>query len=494
MQHLGCELSNGSAVLTPSSAKAQQQAPRNSGTELPSRSSAAQRTWLLCCCQRLLSEWAGKPCWLHMKTSKRCKVDIHSSWSTSLEKIAFGLSLHFRLTKTMNFMHCKDNCSFSVSSRCLRSLADLKLWGPEDNLRMSRRPLTHSRTIWLLHNVSSRKTSKETHAKIDALIAQLEETLRLEPADLTRQAVEGEAKHQALLKKMVWRRIRIVALLNLHFNCLHFMSHWCSADTHAVQWLVRGIWLVLFTRWLHCWCLLSQSNLCFAGPPPSKFQQVRTAVHLQRWTFALKVLSQCSLSHARQKMTDDTMLTACRPALKMMTNSQVKILSRQAHDCFSNLTFVINNDELTDTMHKLDWKGSPDIHRMCHVLATSSMCNATWCVLNFSARVEQCILQWPNWCKKFMAGWSVWQRPALKINLMTTNFWHLSCSENTVRQCVWQLLGEHTWMHVLPASSASTASQIPRHHHAQSEISVAFFFVKAKDVLYYFEKTPISPM
>jgi len=58
--------------------------------------------------------------------------------------------------------------------------------------------------------MSDRKTSKEIQAEIDALTEQLAATLRLEIADLTRQAEEGEAKYQALLRKMVGRRIWIL--------------------------------------------------------------------------------------------------------------------------------------------------------------------------------------------------------------------------------------------------------------------------------------------
>jgi len=54
-----------------------------------------------------------------------------------------------------------------------------------------------------------RKTSKEIQAEIDALTDQLAATLRLQIADLTRQAEEGEAKYQALLRKMIGRKIRI---------------------------------------------------------------------------------------------------------------------------------------------------------------------------------------------------------------------------------------------------------------------------------------------
>jgi len=57
--------------------------------------------------------------------------------------------------------------------------------------------------------MSDRKPSKEIQAEIDALADQLAATLRLEIADLTRQAEEGEAKYQALLWKMVGRKIRI---------------------------------------------------------------------------------------------------------------------------------------------------------------------------------------------------------------------------------------------------------------------------------------------
>ena len=57
--------------------------------------------------------------------------------------------------------------------------------------------------------MSDRKTSKELQSEINALADQLAATLRLEIADLTRQAEEGEAKYQTLLRKMVGRRIRI---------------------------------------------------------------------------------------------------------------------------------------------------------------------------------------------------------------------------------------------------------------------------------------------
>jgi len=42
--------------------------------------------------------------------------------------------------------------------------------------------------------MSDQKTSKEIQAEIDALTDQLAATLRLEIADLTRQAEEGEAR------------------------------------------------------------------------------------------------------------------------------------------------------------------------------------------------------------------------------------------------------------------------------------------------------------
>jgi len=61
----------------------------------------------------------------------------------------------------------------------------------------------------LTDTMSDRKTSKEIQAEIDALTDQLAATLRLEIADLTRQAEEGEARYQALLRKMVGRKIRI---------------------------------------------------------------------------------------------------------------------------------------------------------------------------------------------------------------------------------------------------------------------------------------------
>ena len=57
--------------------------------------------------------------------------------------------------------------------------------------------------------MSDQKTCKEIQAEIDALPDQLAATLRLEIADLTRQAEEGEAKYQALLRRMVGRRVVI---------------------------------------------------------------------------------------------------------------------------------------------------------------------------------------------------------------------------------------------------------------------------------------------
>ena len=63
-----------------------------------------------------------------------------------------------------------------------------------------------------------KKPSKEIQAEIDALTEQLAATLRLEIADLTRQAEEGEAKHQALLKRMIGRRIWITLIGNLLYG------------------------------------------------------------------------------------------------------------------------------------------------------------------------------------------------------------------------------------------------------------------------------------
>ena len=57
--------------------------------------------------------------------------------------------------------------------------------------------------------MSDRKTSKEIQAEIDSLTTQLEQTLRLEIAEFNQQVLAGEAKYQALLKKMSGRRIRI---------------------------------------------------------------------------------------------------------------------------------------------------------------------------------------------------------------------------------------------------------------------------------------------
>jgi len=57
--------------------------------------------------------------------------------------------------------------------------------------------------------MTTRKTSKELQAEIDALTDQLAATLRLEIADLTRQAEEGEMQYQALLRRMIGRRILI---------------------------------------------------------------------------------------------------------------------------------------------------------------------------------------------------------------------------------------------------------------------------------------------
>jgi len=66
--------------------------------------------------------------------------------------------------------------------------------------------------------MSDWKTSKEIQAEINALTDQLAATLRLEIADLTRQAEEGEAKCQALLRKMVGRRIRITLKNDILFG------------------------------------------------------------------------------------------------------------------------------------------------------------------------------------------------------------------------------------------------------------------------------------
>ena len=55
--------------------------------------------------------------------------------------------------------------------------------------------------------MSDRKTSKQIQAEIDALTDQLAATLRLEIAELQEQVDQGEAKYQALLRKMVGRRI-----------------------------------------------------------------------------------------------------------------------------------------------------------------------------------------------------------------------------------------------------------------------------------------------
>ena len=57
--------------------------------------------------------------------------------------------------------------------------------------------------------MSDRKTSKQIQAEIDALTLQLEGALRFEIDELHKQIDEGEARYQALLKKMVGRRIRI---------------------------------------------------------------------------------------------------------------------------------------------------------------------------------------------------------------------------------------------------------------------------------------------
>jgi len=57
--------------------------------------------------------------------------------------------------------------------------------------------------------MSDRKSSKEIQAEIDALTDQLAATLRLEIAELQEQVDQGEAKYQALLKRMIGRRIRI---------------------------------------------------------------------------------------------------------------------------------------------------------------------------------------------------------------------------------------------------------------------------------------------
>jgi len=57
--------------------------------------------------------------------------------------------------------------------------------------------------------MSDQKSSKEIQAEIDALTTQLEQALRLEIDDLNQQVLAGEAKYQALLKRMIGRRIRI---------------------------------------------------------------------------------------------------------------------------------------------------------------------------------------------------------------------------------------------------------------------------------------------
>jgi len=57
--------------------------------------------------------------------------------------------------------------------------------------------------------MSDRKSSKEIQAEINALRDQLAATLRLEIAELQEQVDQGEAKYQALLKRMIGRRIRI---------------------------------------------------------------------------------------------------------------------------------------------------------------------------------------------------------------------------------------------------------------------------------------------
>ena len=66
--------------------------------------------------------------------------------------------------------------------------------------------------------MSDRKTSKEIQAEIDALTEQLAATLRLEIADLSKQVEEGEAKYQALLRKMIGRRIVITLKNDLLFG------------------------------------------------------------------------------------------------------------------------------------------------------------------------------------------------------------------------------------------------------------------------------------
>jgi len=57
--------------------------------------------------------------------------------------------------------------------------------------------------------MSDQKTSKQIQAEIGALTDQLAATLRLETAELQEQADQGEAKCQALLRRMIGRRIRI---------------------------------------------------------------------------------------------------------------------------------------------------------------------------------------------------------------------------------------------------------------------------------------------
>jgi len=57
--------------------------------------------------------------------------------------------------------------------------------------------------------LSPKKTSKEIQAEINALTRQLEQTLRLEIGELNQKVQEGEAKYQALLKRMIRRQILI---------------------------------------------------------------------------------------------------------------------------------------------------------------------------------------------------------------------------------------------------------------------------------------------
>jgi len=83
------------------------------------------------------------------------------------------------------------------------------------------------------------RPSKEIQAEIDALTDQLAATLRLEIADLTRQAEEGETKYQALLRKMVGRRIPITIKNDPLFGMEAIILKPCGKSKKPMHWWFR---------------------------------------------------------------------------------------------------------------------------------------------------------------------------------------------------------------------------------------------------------------